>query len=219
MGSFDYETKIFAHGEFEVLDKGFDFYALRTLEDSKGKRVACPWLGFPRVKNNPYKHPIEEGKSMLGLPRELRCKANKIVQKSAEELRVVREEHYGKDIYVDGNLELDSIKGEKYEMCIGFTSVNDLTMTLRDCVKIKYNKESKKMCFALGEAGYGRDEKKVDIEKLDNIRVFSDNSTLEVFINGGDLTFTTRVYPSKKNAILKFEGKALGRLDSWQVRG
>ncbi|MDR4235533.1 glycoside hydrolase family 32 protein, partial [Priestia megaterium] len=35
----------FTHGDFEELDRGFDFYAPQTTKDESGRRILVAWMG------------------------------------------------------------------------------------------------------------------------------------------------------------------------------
>jgi beta-fructofuranosidase len=38
----------------------------------------------------------------------------------------------------------------------------------------------------MGKSGYDRDERTVEISTLNNIRIFNDTSSLEIFLNNGE---------------------------------
>ena len=42
--------------------------------------------------------------------------------------------------------------------------------------------------------GSGRDRRSVELSDLRTLQIFSDTSSLEIFVNGGEEGFTTRVY-------------------------
>ena len=44
------------------------------------------------------------------------------------------------------------------------------------------------------EAGYGRNQRHLELEHLDDLVIYSDTSSLELFINKGYRTFTTRIF-------------------------
>ena len=46
----------------------------------------------------------------------------------------------------------------------------------------------------MGTCGDGRTTRKMKLENLSNLTVFSDTSTLEVFVNDGYATMSTRIY-------------------------
>ena len=46
----------------------------------------------------------------------------------------------------------------------------------------------------MNESGYGRDIRHLELEHLDSLIIYSDTSSIEMFINDGYRTFTTRIY-------------------------
>ena len=63
------------------------------------------------------------------------------------------------------------------------------------------------MCIR-DRCGYGRNERKIRIEKIDNISIYSDTSSVEIFINNGEYVMTSRLY-SQKNL---FKSSIIGTL-------
>ena len=56
---------------------------------------------------------------------------------------------------------------------------------------------------SLQESGYGRDKRCVKINEISEIDIFSDVSSLEIFINHGQKVMTTRVYDSYHDTKIK----------------
>ena len=46
----------------------------------------------------------------------------------------------------------------------------------------------------MGESGSGRAERLIKIDEITDFRIFSDRSSLEIFINDGAYVMTNRVY-------------------------
>lgn len=49
------------------------------------------------------------------------------------------------------------------------------------------------------ESGYGRDARHIVIDKLENLTIFSDTSSLELFFNDGEYALTTHIYDYSDN--------------------
>ena len=45
--------------------------------------------------------------------------------------------------------------------------------------------------------GGGRTKRSAELKTLENIRILIDTSTIEIFVNDGELAFTTRYYPDE----------------------
>lgn len=48
------------------------------------------------------------------------------------------------------------------------------------------------------ESGYGRNDRKVIIESMNNLRIFSDSSSIEIFVNDGEYVLSSRIYAKEK---------------------
>lgn len=63
---------------------------------------------------------------------------------------------------------------------------------LRNSVLLSY--EAGLLTLDMGSAGSGRKRRYLKLNGLHSLRIFSDTTSLEIFVNGGEETFTTRVY-------------------------
>ena len=70
-GNFVNDKKELKLGNFVELDRGFDFYAPQTFEDTKGRRIMIGWMGVPDAIE--HKNPTVENywQHQLTLPKEL----------------------------------------------------------------------------------------------------------------------------------------------------
>lgn len=172
---------------FTELDYGFDFYAPQTFMDEKGRRILIGWLGLPDI---PYTNPtVKNGwQHALTLPRELSLKNNKIYQYPIEETKQLRKNHLS--CHLSAN-ELWKCQSRCFEMKL---SLNNLpfTIQLRKDIELLYDK--KVLTFKMGQSGYGRDERHIEIDSIDNLTIFNDTSSIEIFINAGEKVITSRVY-------------------------
>ena len=57
----------------------------------------------------------------------------------------------------------------------------------------------------------------VEIEAVDSIRIFSDNSSLEIFLNNGEEVFTTRIYNDSIDNLLKLRGNGTAIIEKWNL--
>ena len=193
----DLKAKAYSLGEFVELDCGFDFYAPQTFEDEKGRRILIGWMGMPdasytnpTVKNN-WQH-------ALTLPRELKVSNNKLLQKPIKEIENLR------------NKKIEIRKNENYfSQTFEFISEDidgEFEIYLRSDAKLTYKNQI--LSLKLGQCGYGRNERKIRIENVYNISIYSDTSSVEIFINNGEYVMTSRVY-SQKNL---FKSSIIGTL-------
>ena len=46
----------------------------------------------------------------------------------------------------------------------------------------------------MGDEGYGRDQRSIELGELRDLRVLSDTTMVEIFANGGEAALTSRTY-------------------------
>ncbi|MCA1064879.1 sucrose-6-phosphate hydrolase [Rossellomorea sp. AcN35-11] len=203
-GHFDSRAGSFEHGAFEELDRGFDFYAPQTTLDDKGRRILFAWMSVP--DQDEQSHPTIEYKWLHGmtLPRELKLLDGKLIQMPLEELSQLRVgeavEHRVK--LEKETRELKGVNGKAFELEIEDLAISKgwFDLSIGDGARIVYSTE--KQIVTLERKSYvdGVVEKRqCAVKGLDSLRMYVDTSSIEVFINGGEETFTSRFYPSPTN--------------------
>lgn len=216
VGEFDSNKKHLDLNEFIEIDRGFDFYAPQTFEDSKGRRIVIGWMGVPDAVE--HKNPTVDNfwQHALTIPRELILKNNKIYQIPVKELESLRKSRVvTKEIFLENNTVLDLFKSNTFELNIEFENSNSFELRLREDIKLTF--KDKLFKLELGKSGYGRDMRAVEIETVNSIRIFSDNSTLEIFLNNGEEVFTTRVYNDSIDATLSLSGSGIAKIEKWDI--
>lgn len=182
--------------QFYELDNGFDFYAPQTFEDNNGRRILIGWMGLPDI---PYTNPTIQYKwqHALTLPRELTLKNNQIYQYPIQETMQLRKNHVHK--------ELKAHETYQYQTHVCEIQLIPSTQTfeihLRKDVQLKY--DGSVLTLSLKESGFGRQKRHVEIKHIDEIGIFSDTSSLEIFINKGEKVMTTRVYDQQDDTCIK----------------
>lgn len=177
---------------FQELDNGFDFYAPQTFEDEKGRRILIAWMGMPDAD---YSNPTTEyhWQHALSLPRQLHWKDNRLYQYPIEEIEGLLESRTcfhlepGKAIQLPG-------AACKVELDVHNTPFD---ITLRKDVQLKW--DGRLFTLDLHESGSGRTSRHLEVDHMERLDLFSDTSSLEVFINQGEYAFTTRVYDDQKD--------------------
>lgn len=221
IGDLDLITGKFTHNEFVEIDRGFDFYAPQTFQDPNGRRIMWAWMGLPDIEDEHYSNPtVEHGwQHAMTLPRELQLVGDKLIQKPLEELKSLRGAKFDVNVEVDGYTVIDELKGEIFEMIV---DVNDcdthLDLLLREDAAIRYNAADKKVTLTLGPSGFGRTQRSVTIDTLKKLQIFSDSSSLEIFINDGEEVFTTRIYPKCGSDKIHFDGKGTIYIQKWDMK-
>lgn len=178
----DFENKTYKLGEFIELDYGFDFYAPQSFESKDGRRILIGWMGMPDADyTNPTDHDWQHA---LTIPRLLEFKNSKLYQKPIEEYKKLRREEL--------HLRLGGIhKGKAFE-AVSDDIRGDFSINLREDVRLSYNEGI--LTLDMGDSSFGRKIRKIKIDHIEKLEIFSDTSSLEIFINGGEKVMTTRVY-------------------------
>ena len=123
---------------------------------------------------------------------------------------------------VDG-LRRDAVEAEGGEMRVGGRRADvvvekiagDFALTLDGALSIRGSDGG--ITLAIDEAtGLGRRERTIVGETLESLRVLVDGSVVEVFANGGRVTFTTRWFPTEDDLTVRLEG-AHGPARAWAM--
>lgn len=182
----DLREKTYKLGEFTELDYGFDFYAPQTFEDSKSRRILIGWMGMPDAV---YTNPTTKYKwqHCLTIARRISVKNGKLCQNPIPEMENMRKDH---DILKIG----DSYEDFVFE-ALAKNTKDCFEISLRSDVSLSYTDGI--LTLDMGDSSFGRDIRQVKIDKIKDLRIYSDKSSLEIFINEGEYVLTSRVYSEK----------------------
>lgn len=197
---FENHTYEIAEGEdIQQVDRGFDFYAPQTFEDENGRRIMIGWMGIPEAE---YSNPtVEHGwQHALTIPRELHVREGRLYQQPIAEMENLRDSSQSYEFCVSGYEEVfwksplnkHGMDRLCFEMNVNFEKCENMFLTLRCGVSLYY--KDGVLVLNLGECGSERTTRSVAVSELDNLRIYSDTSSLEIFVNDGAEVFTTRVY-------------------------
>lgn len=208
----DIENK-YELSEFVEFDHGFDYYAPQLFIDENGRAIIIGWMGLPDV---PYTNPtVDSGwQHAFTLPRELRFQDNKVYQYPIIETKALRKDK--KIINLSNNKKI-SCKSNSYELYLPINN-HEFKIKLRSDMVIDYHEEL--LTITMKESGYGRDQRHIVIENLMNMTIFSDTSSLEIFINDGEYAFTTRIYDHSKDLEISIDTNipcTYYELDKYQI--
>ena len=197
LGTMDYDTLTFTpDGPYHHLDYGFDFYAAQGASNvgDPDKAVLISWIGLP---DNHYPTEEEDWEGSMTLPRELRVVNGKLVQTPVAGIEALRE----KELPADGTLvpacELEvTPKAGDFELNL-FTKADG-----SGGFRMKY--DAAKGAFTVDRTGLDKrfnqqvgEVLELPVETpLKKLRVFIDRCSVEIFVNDGEETFTSHVYPT-----------------------
>ncbi len=225
IGKLDLETKLFQHGSFQELDRGFDFYAPQTTEDSRGRRLLFAWMGI--TDSNEALHPtIANGwVHAMTLPRELIVKDNKLLQQPVSELTLLRKngESYRETVVEDETIQLSGVQGAVLELELNqfqFDTKTSFTIEFRKYARLTFNAVRQEMILERKRlTGDGMEKRGTSLISLTSLHIFLDRSSIEIFVNDGEETFTARIFPDPNEERIEFasRGKVRFDLNYWEL--
>lgn len=228
VGKLDYNTGKFKQkGAFGLFDYGFDFYAPQVVQSADGRHILIGWLGMP---DSVLHEESQKWGGMMTLPREIQITNGKVVTKPAAELKALREEAVSyKDLKIHSEKDFTNIKGGAYEIetTVDLTNANNFKIKLRTSASqetvLSYDKNTQLLKLNRDKSGHalkGEREVKLPLQNnLLNLRIFVDNSSIEVFAD--NISMTARIYPDKASAGIKVssDGEAvIKNLDFYRLK-
>lgn len=205
----DLETA-FSFGDFEEMDRGFDFYAPQSYLESDGRRIQIGWMAVPDSDYD-YAEAAAGWKHILTVPCELQRKGQKVCRYPIEELEQLR--FAVRRIPLQNDSKIDDL--EVFDMEITVQESADFSLVLKQDARITYCDGIFSLTF--GASGRGRDRRCVPIEKVEAIRILCDTSSLEIFINGGEESFSSRFYPEELCGSMRVNGLR-GEAIVWKMK-
>lgn len=216
-GSFDYETNTFERGDFQELDHGHDFYAVQTLLDDKGRRIAIGWMDMWESEMPTKAHGWA---GALTLPRVLtRMEDGRIKMEPVEELKALRSKRMDVQMTTIEETEIvTDVAEELLEIEVEFSlrgvTADTFGIKLRrsedglEETVIRFSPQTRQLTLDRTKSGTGVDgirtaEVEVEGDVL-QLRIFLDRSSVEVFANGGTTVMTSRIYPDPTSLGLSF---------------
>ncbi|MFD1773332.1 glycoside hydrolase family 32 protein [Paenibacillus rhizophilus] len=226
----DVETRDFRHGDFRLLDRGFDFYAPQTTLTPDGRRILVGWMGLPDV---PYPTDDHGWAHCLTLPRELRVEGGRLYQLPARELQALRgKESFSIGKISDGTYSPPGFSGSRYELLIEFNNVDafEFGVGLRTgegerTVLVCDSRDSRLMLDRTLSgrpiaAEYGMVRSCAVNPSAVKLQLFVDTSSVEVFVDDGREVFTARIFPDADSmglSIFAKGGEVSYRASKWDI--
>lgn len=193
IGKLDMDNGSFACDGYEELDKGFDFYAPQIFKDEQGRNLMLAWLGNSKCV---YPSDHEQWAHMMTLPREIKLVNDRIYQWPIEELSVLRghetvvadshklsSQSFELDLNVEENFEI--VLSNKNGDTLVFSGNGSEYILDRGGMTHLYNEQ-------YGNVRYAKRKRSKD--SLENIRIYVDRSSIEIFAAEGAVSFTSRFY-------------------------
>lgn len=167
---------------FVEMDLGFDIYASQTFLDDLNRRIYIGWMGLPDVD---YTNPTvkDHWQHALTMPRELYLKNGIIHQKPLDEI---------KSLFTDCIDRLGILSSNCFNIRFEFNNFQEFELTLRTGTMLIF--KDGLLTLQMDQYGFNRSSRHLEINEVSSVEIYSDTSSLEIFINDGFKVFTTRVY-------------------------
>jgi len=144
----------------------------------------------------------------MTIPRELSVRSGRLLQTPAKELEKLRDE----PMISDGNIHaLEQLRGDCLELSIKLDGNASFTVGDTEGWMIRASFEDSTATFELPS---GRVVSDTLSEAASEIRIFIDTCSVEIFVNGGEVCFSQRVYPNGEGFRYSATG-AVASIDAW----
>lgn len=207
MGVLDDQGCFSECGALHELDHGHDFYAAQTVLAPDGRRLLLAWMD---MWDSPMPSQAHHWCGALSLPRELSRDGERLRQRPARELLALRQasltlqvgsvESASQRLEVQGDLlelelelDLTASNAERFGLALR-CSDDEQQRTL-----LYFDAMARRLVLDRQHAGAGvsgvRSVPVAAGQTRIALRIFLDRSSIEVFVNDGDYSLTSRIYP------------------------
>lgn len=185
---------------YQTLDYGFDFYAPQTFYGTKSN-IMIGWIGMP---DNDYIDYYQDWNQTLSIPRVIEFRNGKFFQIPIYKVLNLR---CDKKTF-DANVTLSKSCNIKFDVESDFViKLNNVVLSNKDM----------ELCLDLSQCDCGRTKRYIKNIDVQNISIYIDESVLEIFINNGEYTMTSRFYDNEKDLFVRFEG--INEIETYKMKG
>ena len=231
IGQWNPVTMEMEHGEFQELDRGFDFYAPQVMVQ-EDRYLMWGWMGIPEEEGQ---HPSAEDGWVFGLtvPRELTLKDGHIYQRPARELENLRMEGHisrikAQDV-VEYAMELELPRRSDINLACQMGEAREIRLSLcygEESLQLVYDRESQVMSIdrnGMKLGGRGIRRFKLPAKDTLQLQILADTSAVEIFFQQGREAAALFVYPTtdaKPQLKLAADGKIKSLEGTcWELQG
>lgn len=193
-------------GDFQHLDYGFDFYAPQSMQTPDGRRVMCGWMGLPDEVDQPS---TDNGwVHQLTAMRELSYRNGALYQWPILEMESLIESSSEIKLDVNGV----DVGTKSFDLTVTLDWGNELNLFENSVQKfvLRADEENRRLIMdrsqTLNRAQDTIRELPLTSERIE-LRILADNSSLEVFVNGGAAVMTSRVFTDKDATKISIQGE------------
>ncbi|WP_407334258.1 glycoside hydrolase family 32 protein [Enterovibrio sp. 27052020O] len=205
LGRADWRTLTFDVEVMQELDRGFDFYAAQTMDNHPfGERILSAWAG---CGDPDYPSDREGWSNCLTFPRALTIQDNQLCQRPVDAIQALYAEHQQGEGMGSGMKALAADILNRYRFTLTLDGVQRLTTlsllaTAHESLDLIIDADENRI--TLDRSGMSSrfakqwgEQRSVfyPVGETLEIDVLIDGSIAEIFIDGGRLAFTARVFP------------------------
>ena len=194
---------------FTELDNGHDFYAPQSFTAADGRRVVIAWMD---MWESVMPSKAEGWAGCMTLPRELKLREGKVCMMPVDEVRTLRCDHHpllpqvikSSVVRITDNAQAIEIIAQ---WDLSASDAESFGIKLGDGVSVFVDAQAQRLCLRRDFPQYGiHDHRSVALPAGDTleVRIFIDRSSVEVFVNQGDATLSSRIYPQPDRRALSF---------------
>lgn len=186
-------------GGFEEQDYGHDFYAPQSMLAEDGRRIIMAWMN---MWDSPVPTRSEAWAGCLTLPREVFERDGRLCQRPVREVESLRRKCQPLSPVRLQGLQLLTENVQAAELLVTWHTVDSHAehygVRLGDGLRLYVDNQAGRLVLwryypEEGLDGY-RSVELPDTEYL-TLRIFLDRSSVEVFVNDGEATLSSRIYP------------------------
>lgn len=219
VGNFDYESGRFIYDDMDEVDSGFDFYAAQATKFPDSRTVMTAWM---QMWDRELPTQPDGWAGAMILPRELSLNGTKLIQSPIKEIEKYRNgkiEYSGVLLEQNKPIELDGVSGKRIELIAEldteksekcgvklFVGNGEQTLVYYDARKNAVVLDRSKSGVYIHGNEPNCDTRSANVGKGGKIklRIFLDNTSVEVFINDGKATLTANIYADANSDGVQF---------------
>ncbi|HIX68688.1 MAG TPA: glycoside hydrolase family 32 protein [Candidatus Anaerostipes excrementavium] len=189
------------------MDYGFDFYAPQTFTNTKGQRILFAWMSRMEEEEEKAFSKGSPRIHCLTLPRKLSLKNGKLCQMPADELYSMR----GQRIPIYESSSSFFLQPKCRQFYLRFCSSQELdSFSISFYGKeasLVYDQKRRIICLTRKNWLSGQKEnRECTPTSLNDIEIWSDSSSLEIFLNKGEYVMSSRIYPESSDLRIRVSG-------------
>ena len=182
---------------FSRTDFGFDFYAPQTFEAPDGRRILYAWMSRMDGEQEEIFSRGDPRIHCLTLPREFKVTAGKLIQTPVKELEQLKGAKVPPIRCEDGTVRLlpgdrtfflhFTLPGPGRDVSVRFHSGESSLTWVPEAKQVRFTRKN----WVTGKT----ESRECRIERLREVEIWSDQSSMEIFLNGGEAVMSSRIFP------------------------